>query len=217
MTRGERGRRRWVGLVLLLLAAPGCTLTQCFTCGDGPPKPGQPCQAVTTWSNQVYFVPDPVHEGRPEPGLAGRLYLFGPTIDFPQVGDGGVLVELYDDAVNPPTGKLLEQWQIDKDTLKRLLKKDAIGWGYTLFLPWGSYRPDITRVHLTCRYDPAHGTPLYAPGSPVTLEHPPPPAGSAVAVAATAPAAPAPAAPAPTAPAPALPAPGTLHMPTPVR
>jgi hypothetical protein len=183
LTRAERGRRRWVGLVLLLLAAPGCTLGQCFTCADGsqPPKPMRPAQVVTTWSNQVYYVPDTQHNGVPMPGLAGRLYLFGETIGFPQVGDGGAFVALYDDSVDPPNGKLLEEWHIDKDTLRRLLKKDAIGWGYTLFLPWGSYRPDVTRVHLTCRYDPAQGTPLYADASSLTLDHGPPPGGAAAA------------------------------------
>src|SRR5208337_2466794 len=96
------------------------------------------------------------------PGLAGRLYLFGPNIDYPLAGDGRLTVDLFND--EPEAGKepkLLEQWRIDKDTLKRLLKKDTIGWGYTLFLPWGTYKPEITHVHLRLRYDPAHGTPIF--------------------------------------------------------
>ena len=184
-------RGSWVAALLPLVAlAGGCVTLDCLRPADEPPPPGVPCRVVAWWQPHVVFTPDSARQGVSAPGLAGRLYLFGPTIDFPQVGDGGVLVELYDDAVNPPTGKLLEQWQIDKDTLKRLLKKDAIGWGYTLFLPWGSYRPDITRVHLTCRYEPAKGTPLYADASPLTVEHEPSPAGAAVPAAAQVPAAP---------------------------
>jgi hypothetical protein len=220
-TRGERARRQWAGLVLLLFAAPGCLALEkcCPGCDKNcPPKPTDVCQVVATWSKEVYYVPDPTRGGTPGPGLAGRVYLFGPNIDCPRVGDGGMVVELYDDAA-APGGKLLEQWQFDKETLKKLLKKDIIGWGYTLFLPWGTIRPDITRVHLTCRYDSPQG-PLYAPTSPITLQHPPSPVGSGVATAAAAtpaPAATAPAAPALPVPAPPVPAPQPLPMPTPVR
>jgi hypothetical protein len=178
-------------LLPLILLAPGClALDQCWTCKDGPPKPGQACQVVTTWSNKVHYVPDVLHDGVPMPGLAGRLYLFGPNIGFPMTGDGGAVVELYDDSTGAPNGVLIERWEFDAPTLQKLLRKDIIGWGYTLFLPWGTYRPDITRVHLTCRYEPAKGTPLYADASPLTVEHEPSPAGAAVPAAAQVPAAP---------------------------
>src|SRR5262249_41445546 len=60
-------------------------------------------------------------------------------------------------------------WRIDQDTLQRLLRRDMIGWGYTLFLPWGTYKPEITQVHLKVRYEPAHGTPVYSESSSMTL------------------------------------------------
>ena len=59
--------------------------------------------------------------------------------------------------------------RIDKDTLKRLRKKDFIGEGYTIFLPWATYKPEITRVQLKARYEPSKGSPLYASSAPFTL------------------------------------------------
>ena len=63
----------------------------------------------------------------------------------------------------------LEEWRIDKDTLKRLHKKDVIGEGYTIFLPWATYKPEIARIQLKVRYEPVKGAPLYAASSPLTL------------------------------------------------
>ena len=56
----------------------------------------------------------------PTPGLVGRLYLFGPEIDFPLPADGALTVDLYVAPPDKPDGALthLEQWRIDKETLK---------------------------------------------------------------------------------------------------
>src|SRR5262249_19841415 len=59
-----------------------------------------------------------------------------------------------------------------KDTLRRLLKKDRIGWGYTLFLPWSTYRPEVTQVRLRVCYQPAQGSPIYAAESSTSLTSP---------------------------------------------
>ena len=87
-----------VGLAALLLLGPGCKLLDtCPTCADPSPPVGTPCQVVTTWGKQVQYTPDTERNGAPMPGLVGRLYLFGPTIDYPMAGDGGVVVDLYDE------------------------------------------------------------------------------------------------------------------------
>jgi hypothetical protein len=119
-------------------------------------------QIATTWTNQVLFTPDPTHGGASTPGLAGRLYLFDER-GFPVVGYGAVTVELYDDSAKSKGGqaKLLELWTIDKEPLRRLLRRDTIGWGYSLFLPWGTYSPAITAVQLKVRYDAPKSMPLY--------------------------------------------------------
>lgn len=174
--------RNWCGAVVLTASLVGCTpLGKLPSMVDETPKPSAHCcQAVATWSNKVHYVPDTVNNGTPAPGIVGRFYLFGERIDYPQVGDGALIVDLFNDAAPAPNGQPLERWHIDADKLHLLLRKDTIGWGYTLFLPWGSCRPDITRVHMTARYEPrSGGTPLYAPSSGLTLEHPPSPAAAA--------------------------------------
>jgi hypothetical protein len=157
-------------LLPLVALAGGCVTLDGLRSGDAPPPPGIPCRVVAWWQPHVVFTPDPVRHGASAPGLAGRLYLFGPQIDFPMVGDGSLVVDLYDETGCPPGQPALqEEWRLDPVTLKQLLRRDMIGWGYTLFLPWGRYRPDLTRVQLRVRYEPAHGSPLFAEPSSLNL------------------------------------------------
>jgi hypothetical protein len=153
--------------VLALLLSAGCTALDPFVSGGNGPPAGAVYQVVATWNNQVAYAPDPAHGGAPTPGLAGRMYLFGPQIDFPLQGDGSVVVDLYDETGDKPV--MLEEWRFDHDTLRRLLREDMIGWGYTLFLPWGTYKADVKRVRLRLCYQPASGSPLYAENAPMTL------------------------------------------------
>jgi hypothetical protein len=148
-----------------------------------------PHQAVVTWDNHVVAAADPINGGEMQPGIAGRLYLFGPRIDFPMACDGSVVVDLYDEGNVGPDGgpRMLEEWRIDHDTMKKLLRQDMIGWGYTLFLPWATYRLDITQVRLKLRFDAVKGSSLYAEGSPLSLHHDLPPGSAGVPVAARTP------------------------------
>jgi hypothetical protein len=51
---------------------------------------------------------------------------------------------------------------MDKDLLNgKCRRTDGFGDGYTLNLPWPTYRPDIGQVKIRMRYDPAKGTPLF--------------------------------------------------------
>ncbi|MCI0680643.1 MAG: hypothetical protein L0Y71_00950 [Gemmataceae bacterium] len=128
-------------------------------------------QVHATWENRVMITQDVVNNGKPLIGLAGRMYLFGQELGHPVGGDGMAIIELADvthaNAQNKP--QLLERWEIDPATLQRLLRKDMIGWGYTLFLPWRTYRPDIAKVQMQVRYVPAKGLPLFSPPAVVTL------------------------------------------------
>jgi hypothetical protein len=171
------------GLALALLAGTGCVGLNPFACGPCDPckdaPTGVPCEVVTYWGSTVGWVPDPTHEGNLSPGLLGHMFLFGPTDSRgnptgPFVVDGSAVVELFDDTPRPggPNPVALEQWRIDSVTLKRLCKRGELGWGYTLFLPWGSYRPDIAAVHLKLRWEPAiKGMPLYAQAATMSLDH----------------------------------------------
>jgi len=181
----EPGRREMIGTAvrtMVLVGAAGlvggCLGLEAFLTPKDPPPTGTPCRVVTTWAREVTFTPDPVNGGANTPGLAGRLYLFGPEITFPMLCGGQLTVDLYDARPEVNEGKpvLLEQWLIDSATLQRLQKKDTIGWGYTLFLPWGTYRPEINRVLLKVRFNPVKGTPLFADPTTLTLGIGPAPA-----------------------------------------
>jgi hypothetical protein len=144
---------------------------------DDPIPHGAVCQVVATWNHEVIFAPDPIHGGTPTPGLAGRLYLFGPEISYPLVEEGSLIVDLFDDtkapASNPPLP--LEEWRLDPATLKRLVKKDMIGYGYTLFLPWGTYKPEVNQIHLKVHFVTAKGASYYAESGPLSLDKALPP------------------------------------------
>ena len=163
-----------------ILAAVICLGAGCATVGTlvpetvGPPT-GPITEVATYWEPQVTFNPDPTRNGAPIPGLVGRLFLFGEDKGRPLAGDGAVIIDLYD-SDHPRTDDKgvaipLERWQFDKDTLARLMRRDPIGWGYTLFLPWSTYRPDLTKLLIRAQYAPVKGLPIYTGGSLVTLNN----------------------------------------------
>jgi hypothetical protein len=163
----------------LVFLLSGCVTLDALHVGEERAPTGAACHAVATWKNQVHFTPDPTRGGAPGPGLVGRFYLFDKTVGYPIAGNGSLVVDLYD-CTNTAPGQqpvLIEEWRIDKDTLARLLVKDGIGWGYTLFLPWATYRPELRSIQLRVRYQPEGMPPLYAGISQVMLqdENQPPP------------------------------------------
>jgi hypothetical protein len=168
--------RQWVvaaaGPVLAALA--GC-LAMDNRVHEAPT--GTAVTAAATWQNFVLFGPDTVHEGKTIAGLAGRLYLFSSS-DSLTTAAGKVEVRLYPDPPDPANPEApLEVWRIDAETLKSRLQRDMMGWGYSLVLPWSTYRPELTHVRLTVRFDSTKGgMPLYAPETHLTLhgEGPPP-------------------------------------------
>jgi hypothetical protein len=129
-------------------------------------------QIHAIWNGQLTTTRDTVNNGAELRGLIGRLYLFGEEVGFPLQAEGTVTVDLYDITPANTQGKpkMLERWEIDKETLKRLGRKDTIGWGYTLFLPWSTYRPDVTRVQMQAKFVPDRGIPLFAPVAQVSVQ-----------------------------------------------
>jgi len=169
----RRGFLASVGLALM--SGVGCrTLDTCKSaCGVETVSPMNGAQLVATWNSKVVTTADPTKGGEPLTGLAGRVYLFTEGLQSIQADQGSITVYLYDHSQVKRGGhsKLLEEWHFDPATLKRLQKKDAFGWGYTLFLPWGTYRPDIPIVHMQVVYEPNGGEPIHAQGQPLTLDH----------------------------------------------
>ena len=156
--------RRWAAWLAVAVAAvlPGCASTEWAMLSSVTEPPA--CQVRAMCQNSVLFTPDTVHNGKMSPGIAGRVYLFGAELKDTQVGDGGLVVELFAD--DRPDAECVERWQIDPATLKRLAKPDGLfGWGYTVYLPFQPGRsPDVTKlskVRLRVRYQPAKGPPLF--------------------------------------------------------
>src|SRR5947209_19584624 len=87
----ERGTRNagWVGGLFAWCLA-GCVGTESFLQWSEQKPSVEPCQVVAAWNPAVVSTPDPVHGkwGTPNPGLAGRIYLFGPEIAAPLLGNG---------------------------------------------------------------------------------------------------------------------------------
>jgi hypothetical protein len=170
-----RGQAALLPLTLLLVLGAGCSLEKewlKYTSDDTPPT-GDVIRVASWWQTQVAYAPDPLHGGQMTPGMAGRVYLFGDGRDsaFPLKGDGGLIVDLFNDSVPGSPPVLMEEWRFDKDTLQRFLRKDMIGWGYTLFLPWLSYRQDITHIQMKVCFDrkAEKGGPLFTENQQVTL------------------------------------------------
>lgn len=125
------------------------------------------------WQNRIAYLPDPVQNGRMSPGLVGQMFLYGgPKLEFAQA-DGVLTVDLVDETPRPAgqPAATPERWQFDKATLRKLqTQHETFGRSYLLFLPWPSYKPDITRLRISARYDPETGPTLYAPATSVTLD-----------------------------------------------
>ncbi len=161
------------GLILsLLLVAPGCVSSIPWL-SNFESTPPSACQAIALWDSRIHVTQDTFNGGRPVPGFAGRLYIMGSESGAPQKGDGTVAVDVYDvthlqEGVQP---RYMERWQFDPVSLAKLLRHDKIGWGYTLFLPWSTYSPEVSRVQLKVCYTPANGNPLYTEPAIVSLRN----------------------------------------------
>jgi hypothetical protein len=160
--------------VLACAALAGCITLDSFVKKHDAGPTGKVNQIAVTWDKGVAFVPDFTHGGAMSPGLLCRVYLFGSEGAIPIVGDGTISVDLYDDGPLAFGGQacMKERWNIDKDTLKGCLRKDLVGWGYTLFLPWATYTPDMKQVHMVVCYVPQGGFPFYKPSETMSLVHP---------------------------------------------
>jgi hypothetical protein len=138
------------GLLALPLVAAlvaGCVTTDEMLLWKSEKKPEEPvCQLLCMWQNSVQFAADPTRGGKPGPGVAGRLYLFGKALGHPLRAEGSLVVDLFDETDGKPVHK--EQWRIDPETLQQLVSKDFVGTGYTLFLPSHRYRPEMSKVRL---------------------------------------------------------------------
>ena len=61
-----------------------------------PAKTGEAARLTVAWNNKIIYAPDPTRGGDPMPGLLTRVYLFGPDQTVPLVGNGELLVAVWD-------------------------------------------------------------------------------------------------------------------------
>jgi len=175
--------RQAIRTLMMALAAITLAHTGCIHQGDlqpdapkplvPPPKPSTPpSHVIGCWKKNVEIGTDTVTQ-KPLAGISGRVYLLDESGTYSMPGDGELTVELYDDSgrAQGEASKKLEIWNIDPDTLKKLMQKDFMGPGYTLSLPWSTYRQDITQVHMAVSFKPKSGSPVAWTGSPMTIDH----------------------------------------------
>jgi hypothetical protein len=158
-------------LALAALACAGC-LGRNFSKKE-PLKPAIHGQLVSTWDNKVAFAPDFSRGGAVMPGLVGRVYLFGPDLAVPYIGDGKLVVDLYDATPRGPDSepKLTDHFEIDPQSLSQFAKTDFVGDGYTIFFPWFNYRPEVKQVYLQMRYTAANGESFFHQSGTFSVDH----------------------------------------------
>ena len=166
----------------LLLLPAGCIgLSKHRRGEDGKPVPAgpPPAEMLVTWNKSVQFGTNPVNNS-PMAAVTASVFLF-PKIEKDgerneksghaiEANDGKMIVELFDDSATGQPAKLLERWELTPDAIKKYLRHDAmLGAYYGVALPWPSYTPDISRIHMTLRYQPSAGQPLTDVSAPITL------------------------------------------------
>lgn len=158
-SRGRFARREWlIGLLGLITCSlsSGCLSTGKWWKSEDATY-DHPCNMVIHWHKGVGYAPDANQNGKPSPGFAGRLYLFGADISAPLPANGTLVVTLYDPNSKGPDGKgmkPIQDWHLPPGLLLRLRKSDVFGEGHTLFLPWATYHPSVAEVVLRAKFTP---------------------------------------------------------------
>ncbi|MCE9530041.1 MAG: hypothetical protein K8T89_02715 [Planctomycetes bacterium] len=166
-------RTALAGMACAALAPLGCFALGKTSIHKEEPKAGQQGRLVSAWENKIVYAPDASRGGETIPGLTGRVYLFGPDLNAPYLGDGKLLIDLFDATPHgqgaPP--KMIEHYIYPADVLQKLTKKDVFGDGYTLFLPWATYRPDISHIYILMRYDTVKGEQFFHQSGTFSVDH----------------------------------------------
>jgi len=171
-------RVRWMlvgGVLAWLSLATGCATTgfgmlAIWPGFDLPPK-GEVTEIMALWSDGVVVMPDPDprNHGRPVPGFQGRILLYGPYHKEPLAVDGTITVYLYDLTHTSDPKVPLEVWNLDELNLARVARKDSLGWGYNIWLPWSTCNPNVRRVSLVVKYTPKEGMERFSGHTKLTV------------------------------------------------
>lgn len=172
---------RGVGLAAALAfvtLASGCTFFEkCTSISMAVTMPAEPVGRVdTVFQNNIQVVDDTLNPGNQVPGLTGRVWLFAEDGKSTVAARGHLEVQLYDmaQAVQGKPAAKLAEWKFQPRDLKTLVREDQIGMGYTLFLPFLEYRPEIRKVQLRLTYIDERGVRHDADPTALTLRGPAP-------------------------------------------
>jgi hypothetical protein len=134
------------------------------------------------------LAPDTLHGGSLNEGIVGRVYLVTPDsktshdssgvpkeiFGVPFITSGSLQVDLFDHTPrgNDEEPKAIERWIFDAETLSKFEKTDTFGPGYSLFLPWSRYGPDITKILMQAQFTPSDGRePLFCQSGVIAIDH----------------------------------------------
>jgi hypothetical protein len=165
-------RAALAGLALAALAPLGCLGKNAPKTTFTPPPPQG--KLVSIWGKKIQYADDPFHGGELVAGLAGRIYLIGPgEAGIPFIGDGSMLIDLWD---STPHGagskpKMTDHYIFPPEMLIQFAKKDIWGDGYSIFIPWANYRPDITQIYVNVLYTSAAGEKYFGGSGTFSLDH----------------------------------------------
>ena len=136
-------------------------------------KPGEAARLTAAWNNKVMYAPDPTHGGDPVPGLLVRLWIFGPDTKDALTVPGELIIGLWDNTPKAAGAQpvLQEVWHIDTETVEKFRRKDIIGDGFTLFLPWSKYHVDLKQVNVVARFNGTDGRNLVSTPERLTIDH----------------------------------------------
>jgi len=129
----------------------------------------QVSEVLAYWRSEVYFSQDEENQKKPLPGLAGRVMFASQSSNRMVEATGELVVRLYD-MTNVAAPRLLAEYGFDPHALKKLKSEDRFGDGYTLFLPWETYRPEVRQVQVELRYFPKDGSEIRAQPTTLVLE-----------------------------------------------
>lgn len=169
--QADTGVRQAGATIPAPLSLPSLPKLAGFT-GPGAGSSAAGTVILTMFENRVASLPDPTKGGAPTPGLVGQFFLFGAGKNMPSVpAEGSVTFVMHDETSGKPSDAPLGSWTYSKQVLSQFVTVDErFGRCYALFLPWPDYKPSVTRVRITARYDAENGPPLIAEPQTVTLD-----------------------------------------------
>jgi hypothetical protein len=150
-------------------ALSGCVILESAGLSKAPEPPPLPVNEVMTyWDRSIRVAQSDT--GAPLMGVAGRVYLINDDLKRMVDAQGSIHVAIRDTTPGAPGGQYAIKCEIKEPDLKRLKKKDMLGDGYTLFVPFESYRPDIRQIEVQVCYVPKGGPQKYSAPTAIVLD-----------------------------------------------